>query len=238
MPGHDNRQMKKTAIIQSSYIPWKGYFDIINSADEFVILDSVQYTRRDWRNRNIIKIGNDTVWLTIPVNSKGRYHQKVSEVTVAGGRWAQRHWQTIRNCYTHAPHFERYESSFAECLEKAGEMERLSDINVLFIKLITSLLGINTEIRDSAIYNPQGKGNELVLDLCIKTGTGRYITGPSAAAYIDEDTFSKAGIEIEWFGYAGYPVYKQLGSNFRHEVSIIDLIFNTGSEATKYMLSF
>src|SRR6056297_2335313 len=99
---------KKVAIIQSSYIPWKGYFDIINSVDEFIIYDNVQYTRRDWRNRNLIKTPNGLKWLTIPVAVKGRYYQAIRDTKVSDKDWPNIHWKSIKHHYSKAPCFNYY----------------------------------------------------------------------------------------------------------------------------------
>src|SRR3981081_3816911 len=96
-------EQKRVAIVQSNYIPWRGYFDLIASVDEFILLDDVQYTRRDWRNRNRIKTPSGTRWLTIPVEVRGRYTQRICDTRVADKEWAKRHWERIRQNYKHAP---------------------------------------------------------------------------------------------------------------------------------------
>src|SRR3954468_225439 len=98
----------RMAIVQSSYIPWKGYFDLINSVDEFVLFDDVQFTRRDWRNRNRIKTPSGPIWLTIPVNSKGQYLAPIKDITVSDPLWAMTHWRTLSGNYARAPHFQDY----------------------------------------------------------------------------------------------------------------------------------
>src|SRR5208283_1807000 len=95
---------KSLAAIQSNYIPWKGYFDIINRVDEFMLYDDAQYTRRDWRNRNKIKTPRGLRWLTIPVRVKGKFHQKICETEISDPGWAAGHWQTLRQNYARAKH--------------------------------------------------------------------------------------------------------------------------------------
>lgn len=230
--------MKKVAIIQSSYIPWKGYFDIINSADEFILLDNVQYTRRDWRNRNAVKDGDRLRWLTIPVTSRGRFHQRIDEVRVADHSWSRRHFNIVSGCYLHSPFFVNYEPLFAEAWSVAATEKHLAKINRIFIELICSILNIGTRITDAPVYSPEGRGSDLILDLCRKSGAQTYITGPAARSYLIENDFRNAGIGVQWFSYEGYPEYPQQGSSFVHNVSIIDLIFNTGPGAFRHMLSF
>ena len=109
---------RRVAIVQSSYIPWKGYFDLIRAADEFILLDDVQFTKRDWRSRNRIKTKDGLHWLSIPVHTKGRYEQRILDATVSDPSWAVRHWQTIQGAYARAPHFA---GEAARCLGTAGE---------------------------------------------------------------------------------------------------------------------
>ena len=112
--------------MQSSYIPWKGYFDLIRAADEFILLDDVQFTKRDWRSRNRIKTKDGLSWLTIPVHSKGRFEQRIMDTTISDPSWAERHWQTIQGAYARAPFFETYAPHVRALYEQAavGSTER------------------------------------------------------------------------------------------------------------------
>src|SRR5215204_4466106 len=103
---------KKVAIVQSNYIPWKGYFDLINLVDEFILFDDMQYTRRDWRNRNIIKTSAGPKWLTIPVAVKGNYFQSIQDTTISDPRWARKHWESIVHSYAKAKSFAMYRDVF------------------------------------------------------------------------------------------------------------------------------
>jgi|SRR6056297_84149 len=228
---------KKVAIIQSSYIPWKGYFDIINSVDEFIIYDNVQYTRRDWRNRNLIKTPNGLKWLTIPVDVKGKYYQKICDTAIKDPEWRTKHWKAIKHSYRRAQYFNRYkeyiERLFLDCNEKY-----LSDINYRFIKGINQLLGINTKITSSANYSLVEGKTERLVNICKEAGANQYISGPSAKDYLNIGLFEKEDIEVQWMEYSGYPEYTQLYPPFAHGVSIIDLILNEGPNAPNYMKSF
>ncbi len=231
--------MVRVAILQSSYIPWKGYFDIIGAVDHFVIYDEVQFTRRDWRNRNRIKTRNGSAWLTIPVVSKGRYYQSISEVEVADDHWADQHWQTIRHNYAGAEYFRPNEAQFREAYRRAGRMRRLSEINRMDIDIIAEYLDLRTSIVCSSSLAPRGPDaspTSRLLEICLELGASRYVSGPSAKAYLDETVFSDAGVEVEYFDYSNYPVYTQLHGPFDHRVSILDLIFNTGPKARENML--
>jgi hypothetical protein len=229
--------MKKLLITQSNYIPWKGYFDAINLCDVFVLYDDAQYTKRDWRNRNIIKTPQGTHWLTIPVEAKGKYLQKINETRVSDLAWTKSHWDTIRHAYNKAPYFQTYKDFF-ESLYRDCHEEVLSTINFRFLKAICELLGIKTEFRWSSEFTLRGDKTEKLLNLCLDLEASSYYSGPAAKEYLDVSLFSSNGIEVKWMDYSGYPEYTQLSGTFDHHVSIIDLIFNAGPHAKDYMKSF
>jgi hypothetical protein len=229
---------KKIAILQSNYIPWKGYFDIINSVDEFVIYDDAQYTRRDWRNRNIIKTQHGLKWLTIPVEVKGKYNQKIREAKIANKKWVTNHWDTLKHNYRSAPCFEDFEEPFEKTYRQCIKLNFLSDVNRLFIEVINSILGIKTRITESSEYNFKGDRSGKIISICKQSDASVYLSGPSAKSYLDQKLFSEADIIVEWAKYDGYPEYNQLYPPFSHSVSIIDLIFNQGINSTNFMKSF
>jgi hypothetical protein len=229
--------MKKLAVVQSNYIPWKGYFDLIHSADEFILFDDVQYTRRDWRNRNLIKTPHGLEWLTIPVAVKGQYHQKICDTRVSEPGWGAQHWASLQHNYAKAPHFALYEPVFAP-LYRSDERS-LSAINRSFIAAICGILGIATRISWSMDYRPLKEGKtERLVDLCKRTGATEYLSGPMARDYLEPAQFAAAGIALRFFDYAGYPEYPQRFGKFEHGVTVLDLLFNTGPEARRYMKSF
>lgn len=225
------------AISQSNYIPWKGYFDCINSVDEFILYDDMQYTRRDWRNRNKIKTKDGVQWVTIPVDVKGKYFQKINETTINDASWAETHWRTIANSYAKAPYFNDYKEIF-EKLYLGNTETYLSKVNYNFLSAICEILGIKTKLLWSSDFELVDGKTERLLDLCIKRDATKYISAPAAQAYMDLSIFNNEGIEVEFMDYSGYPEYKQLHGEFDHAVSIIDLIFNEGPNATKFMKLF
>lgn len=230
--------MKKVAILQSNYIPWKGYFDLINSVDEFIIFDEMQYTKRDWRNRNKIKTPQGIVWLTIPVGVKGKFHQKINETKV-GESWSEKHWRTISMAYSKAPYFSDYKSIFEDFfLKESLNLEYLSDINIQLIKIINNVLNIKTTISLDSDYGIIEGKSERLLDLCKKASADVYLSGPAAKDYLDCDIFEKEGIGVQWMDYSNYPEYTQLYPPFEHGVSILDLLFSVGPDAPKFMKSF
>jgi hypothetical protein len=227
---------KRVAIVQSCYIPWKGYFDLINMVDEFVLYDDRQYTRRDWRNRNRIKTAQGTQWLTIPVDVKGRYEQRIDETRISDPSWAEAHWKTLTHAYGSTRHFGDYreivESLYAEMAD-AG----LSIVNRTFLEAICGILGIRTKLSWSTDYSAEGTKTERLVSLCAATQATAYLSGPNARDYLDERLFEEAGVALEYMDYSGYPEYPQSHPPFEHEVTVLDLLFNTGAKAPRFMKS-
>jgi hypothetical protein len=228
---------KSVAIVQSNYIPWKGYFDLINLVDEFILLDDVQYTRRDWRNRNRIKTPAGPSWLTIPVEVKGKYLQRIDETVISDSEWNRRHWHAIVHAYRQARYFDAYKEAIQSLyLGSSGAM--LSQVNYRFLTGFCDLLGVRTKISWSTDYPHHGAKTERLVTLCKATGATSYLSGPSARSYLEEDLFRAEGIAVHYMNYDGYPEYEQLYPPFVHAVSIIDLLLSVGPEAARYMKSF
>ncbi|HTD83230.1 MAG TPA: WbqC family protein [Gemmatimonadaceae bacterium] len=223
---------KRVAVLQSNYIPWKGYFDIIHDVDEFIFLDDVQYTRQDWRNRNRIKTAHGVRWLTIPVGTS--LHRRICDVKLPAGEWADDHWRRIELSYAAAPHFGRYRAVLEE-IYRDRKWTRLADFNQQLIRTISEWLGITTRFRDSRVLGTRGQAQDRVLDLVGRAGADVYVSGPAARAYIEPQRFARAGIELHWKDYSGYPEYPQFYPPFVHEVTVLDLLFHTGPEAPYYI---
>ena len=226
--------MKKIAILQSNYIPWKGYFDMISEVDEFIIFDDMQYTRRDWRNRNQIKTPQGVQWLTVPVLVKGKYDQKIRDTQIDGSDWASIHWKTLVQNYARSPHFAEV-ANWVEPLYLMASPKFLSELNRRFIEAVCNYLSISTKIGDSRDYNLVGGKTERLADLCAQAGGTEYISGPAARGYIDESIFAESSIKLTWFDYSGYPNYPQLWGDFTHGVTVLDLLFNCGKDSSRYM---
>lgn len=229
--------MKKVAILQSNYIPWKGYFDIINMVDEFVLYDEMQYTKRDWRNRNKIKTPNGLLWLSIPVEVKGKFFQKINETKINEKDWAKKHWQTIIFNYSRAKYFKDYKEIFEELYLNSTE-EYLSEVNFKFISKINEILGITTKLRWSSEFDLVDGQTEKLIGICKDCNADIYLSGPAAKDYFDMEVAKKENIEVEWMNYGGYKEYNQLFPPFDHAVTILDLIFNEGPNAKTFMKSF
>lgn len=226
--------MKKVAIVQSNYIPWKGYFDMIAAVDEFILYDDMQYTRRDWRNRNQIKTPQGIQWLTVPVRVKGKYHQKIRETEIENADWADAHWKSLAQNYRRAPHF-REVADWLEPLYLHEPPTHLSQLNRRFLECICNYLSIRTVISNSWDYELVDGKTERLAALCAQAGGTEYVSGPAAKDYVEEKVFEDRGIKLTWFDYTAYPEYEQLWGDFSHGVTIIDLLFNCGKDAHRYM---
>jgi hypothetical protein len=225
--------MKRVAILQSNYIPWKGYFDIIHFVDEFIWYDDVQYTKNDWRNRNKIITANGAQWLTVPCSGKGGL--LINQVELKDPKWQEKHWKTLTNAYSKAPFFSQFREFFKE-LYLGCRWEMLYLMNRAFVERIShEILGIKTIFGDSTDYDVQGKKQGKLLGIIEKAGADTYLSGPAAKNYIDEDEFHRQNISLEWMDYSGYPEYPQIYGEFTHSVTILDLLFNVGDETPWYI---
>ena len=224
---------RRVAIVQSSYIPWKGYFDLIRSVDAFILLDDVQFTKRDWRSRNRIKTRQGLAWLTIPVQTRGQYTQSIAETATAGSEWMRRHWLTLRSSYARSPYFDMYADRFERLYQQSSTS--LSEINHAFIVAICEALGISTPITWSRDYQARQERSERLLDLCLAAGATEYLSGPAAQGYLNVAAFEAAGVSVRFADYSGYPEYPQPHGPFEHHVSVLDLMFCAGPGTLEYM---
>ena len=219
--------------MQSNYVPWKGYFDLIDSVDEFLVYDSCQYTQYDWRNRNRIKTHDGVRWLTVPVRRKGHLQCRIDEMQVADRRWRRRHWASLVHNYARAAHFDQYRKPFEAFYLGTDDETRLSRINRRLIDIVCALLGVETPIRDAPEPRNRADKTDTLIEICGRVDATRLLLGPRARNYVDVGRLRESGIEDAWFDYAGYPAYPQRFGPFVHEVSVLDLLFNTGPDAQR-----
>ena len=220
MPQPQPPHGRRVAVLQSNYIPWKGYFDIIHDVDLFVFYDDVQYTKNDWRNRNRIKSRSGAEWITIPAGDDGK--RMIYEVEIENPSWQAKHWRTLCQNYSRTPHFARYAGYF-EDFYLGQRWSNLSQLNQTLVRRIASeFLGITTEFADSRTFALAGHKQDRLLDLIVACDAKVYISGPAAKAYIDLQRFEAAGIELVWKDYGGYPEYQQRHPPFEHGVTVLD----------------
>ncbi len=224
--------MKKVAVLQSNYIPWKGYFDMIHDVDLFIFYDDRQYTKNDWRNRNKIKTPQGAQWLTIPVGDHDNL--LIDQIKLQSPDWAAKHWRSLVQYYSKAPYFKTYESALKKIYET--KWEYLSELNQHLIMFIAKeLLGIQTAFDRSENYALTGDKFDRLVQLLKKCGAEYYLSGPSAKDYMDEAAMAAVGIQLVYKDYSGYPEYPQFFPPFAHNVSILDLLFQKGPEAPFYI---
>ena len=222
---------KKVAILQSNYIPWRGYFDLIHDVDLFIFYDDVQYTHSDWRNRNKLMTAKGVQWLTIPAGHD--FKRLICDVEIRDQAWKQKHRGIFEQNYRKAPYFNEYKILLDFLYE--NPITNLSDYNQRAIKHLSNVLGISTQFTDSQLLATNGQKTERLIKLLEKVGATQYISGPSARSYINEGMFVEAGIELIFKEYPSYPPYRQCFAPFSPFVTVLDLLFNIGPETPHYI---
>lgn len=226
--------MKHGAIIQPSFLPWRGFFDIIRRSDIFIFLDDVQYSKGSWRNRNKIKTPQGIQWITVPVNTKGKLIQKINETKIFNELpWKRQILNMIYHNYKRAPYFNHYFEEIAKKIEK--DWEYLVDLDIELTDSIMDFLGFKrTLLRSSEIGIHTEDKNSRLVQICQKVGITHYLSGPSARDYLDESLFNKHSVTVEYMAY-DYPIYEQLHGEFEPQVSVIDLLFMKGPQSTNFI---
>ncbi len=224
----------KVALIQSNFIPWRGYFDIIDDVELFIYHDDLQYTKGDWRNRNRIKTPNGCIWLTVPVRYRNT-EQLIHDTQIAYDTgWMKKMLNKVRENYRKAEYFDRYFPMFEECLLQ--KWSTISELNEAMNAWILLELQITTPIVQASSFAPQGAKESRVLDILKKAGATTYLSGPSGRNYINAEKFAMAGIDLEYKVYE-YEEYAQLSKPFEPFVTVLDLMFSCGDSSYKYLKS-
>ena len=219
---------------QTVYLPWLGLFHKIALADYFVYLDSVQYLKQDWNNRNKIRTSQGWQYLTVPVYSKGKFSQLLSEVKINNQvNWRNKHWKSINLLYKKAPYFNDYEPFFKDLFDK--EWDLLNDLNREIMKFIIEELGITTKWIEGSTLSLKGAKTDLVIDMCKNLNADVYIFGALGRDYAEKDKFDRENIKIIFQDY-NHPIYQQQFKGFEHFMSVIDLMFNHGKDSYKIMM--
>lgn len=216
----------RVSILQSNYIPWFGYFDIIRLSDVTVIFDSAQFTKSDWRNRNVLSSPSGLLWLTIPVATSGRAKQSINEVAIADSRWHTKHWKTVRQVLSRSAHFHEFEREWEELYAAASHMRLLHDINLLFLQNLMARAHITTTLVDDRQLDLDADSpTDRLIGICRQLGADSYLTGPAGLDYIDVDRFDAAAVTLE---VVDYPAATTT-SDFKR-VSILQNFAEFGSE--------
>ena len=219
----------RVTILQPSYLPWLGFFEQMTRSDKFVLLDDVQYTRRDWRNRNKVRVKEGWVWLTVPVQQKSRFSQSLLETRIDNSvSWRRKHLETLRQHYCKAPFFEKYFPRCQQIYEK--DWEFLFDLCLETIQFLKEEMGIETPLLRSSEMKLSGEKTERLVSICRELGATHYLSGESGSDYISQEDFSNQGIGLEYQNYE-HPVYPQRYPGFVPHLATIDLLFNCGEQS-------
>ena len=218
--------MTTIVVSQSNYLPWKGYFDLIRQADHLVLLDNVQFTRRDWRSRNLIKSPDGVQWLSVPVRTPSGRSTSVSEAELSEKNWAQKHLRAVELSYKRSPHFD----AVFELLENALHAEHLylSQLNESVLRSLIGFMKLDLEVSAARGPVEAVEPSERILQLVLDRGGTKYLSGPAAKSYLDAELFEAAGVEVYFFDYPEYPEYQQAWPPFRHDVSMVDVLLHLG----------
>jgi hypothetical protein len=233
--------LKRISLLQSNYLPWRGYFDFMAKSDEFIVYDSCQYTVNDWRNRNQVKTHDGVRWITVPVITKGRFGQRITDAEVVDHKWVKTHLSTLAASLGKAEYGKQAMEMLSGCYELATKTRWLHEINVGFLEAIHSSLGFECDLTDDSKYgvetldelSPSAKVAELVQRA---EGT-RYLTGPRGLDYLDLDDFTTRDIAVDVLDYSALQPYPQLYGDFVDHLSIVDLLANAGGESRSYLTS-
>ncbi|MEW6181576.1 MAG: WbqC family protein [Bacillota bacterium] len=224
----------RVVITQPTYLPWLGYFNQMACADTFIFLDSVQFEKSSWQQRNRLKGPNGDFWLTVPVLTKGRSRQLIKDVEITDERWTMKHFKTMKYLYAKAPFFRDVIDLFADIYQK--RWEKLIDLNLAIIFMLAAKLGLSPRFHLSSELGGKGKKVDLLIQLCEKVGATHYMSGQAAKAYIDQDNrFGNHGITLEYHDFP-HPRYPQLHGPFVSHLSMVDAVMNVGWARTRELI--
>lgn len=220
--------MTTVAIMQPTYLPWIGYFDLMDSCDLFIFLDCVQFDKRSWQQRNRIKTANGELFLTVPVFTSNRRAQKIYEVEIdRSDRFATRHLRSVHHSYAKAPFYSEYVKRLTEIMEQ--DHERLVDLTIALIEWLAYAFGVKTRTQRSSTLPATGAKVKRLVSICKLIGADHYLSPVGARDYIEnENLFSASGMQLSYQRYE-HPVYRQLHGDFISHLSTIDLLFNEGA---------
>lgn len=229
--------LKTTAIMQPTFLPWVGYFALIDRVDEFIYLDHVQFDKRSWQQRNKIKTPNGSIWVTVPVVTKGLSGQSIADVVInqSNPDFPEKLIRSIEHNYKKAPFFSQYSPEVFALLRQEGIS--LRDLNCSLIDFYCGVVGIEAPKKFSSSMSVDGNKAALLVDICQKVDTNVYISPKGSENYIScSSDFDEAGIVVEYFEYE-HPVWQQLYGEFDPYMCFLDLLFNVGDEGLEIIRS-
>jgi hypothetical protein len=223
------------AIHQPHYLPWLGYLHRMARADVFVVLDHVQFERRNYQNRCLIRMEGEERWLTVPVVQSSQ-KELIIEKSIDNGPqgasgWGANHFATLRHAYREAPCFRQYAAPLRNILE--ARWDRLVDLDLANLEFLREAFGVRTPVlRSSQLAGVEGSKSELILSICRAVGADTLLAGfGGSRAYLDAEAFAAQGIRIVRHEFE-HPVYRQCGAApFIPGLAAVDLLFNAGAQA-------
>jgi len=228
----------RLAISQPTYLPWLGYFDLIDQTDCFVVLDNVQFSRQSWQQRNRIKSAAGLQWLTVPVAFRGKLGQPICEVQIREEKFSKDHLRAIELAYRRAPYFSQYFAELTDHLLSVREGSLLADLNVRLLRWLVSTLDIRTPMILASSLPVEGKRTDLLASVCRNQSADSYISPLGASVYLlnELEVMARAGVDVAFQNYQ-HPEYEQLFPPFVPYASVLDLLFNEGPRSLEIIRS-
>jgi len=222
----------KIAIAQPTYLPWLGYFDLLDQVDKFVLLDTVQFEKRSWQQRNRVKTPGGLVWLSVPVVFRGRLGQRIADVEIREAEFWRDHLRTVELNYRRAPFFDEYYPALSELLRSASSGLRLAELSIGLLRWLSEALGIKTPTVRSSELAVEGKRTYLLAEVCSLLGATTYVSPLGSADYLLNELpiMTGRGVSVVFQHYE-HPSYRQLYPPFQTHASILDLLFNEGKNS-------
>jgi hypothetical protein len=219
----------KIAIMQPTYLPWLGYFDLADDVDLFVLLDNVQFVKRSWQQRNRVKTAAGLAWLTVPVNVSGRYHQRITEASISDASFVDAHLRTVAHNYSKAPNYKDRYAPFGDALKRGAATGSLAELNIGLIRFLFDALGVKTPLARATAIGVEGRRTELLAQICRSTGASQYLSPLGSAVYLLDEArmLQDGGVEV-LFQHYEHPIYSQLFPPFLPYASAVDLLLNEG----------
>lgn len=228
----------RVSIAQPTYLPWLGYFDLLDQVDQFVLLDSVQFERQSWQQRNRIKTPQGLAWLTIPVVFRGRLNQNIADVNIRMPEFWQDHLRAIELNYRRAPFFNRYFFELRERIERSASHLKLPELTISLLRWFAEVIGITTPMVRSSQLPVHGKRTDLLAEICVSLGASAYLSPFGSSEYLLSElpVLSSRAIEVSFHRYE-HPVYRQMFPPFQSHACVLDLLFNEGENALEIIRS-
>lgn len=230
--------MKTVAIIQPHYLPWLGYFDMIDQVDTFVFLDTVQRVRQSWHHRNRIRTAQGWCWLTLPLTRDEPLGRSLKEARIASGNWAHLHARSIEVAYRRSRFWPDHGEALLSSLRSRAAEERLVEVTIPLVEELAARLGIRTPfVRASDLDLEHVDREEYLVSICESLGADEYLSPIGALTYLqDSEVFMDSGIRLRFHHY-DHPVYPQRFEGFISHLSVVDLLLNAGPESLEILRS-